>query len=31
VLVPLLEVALAHAVRASRVTRQPAGLLISAA
>lgn len=31
VLVPFLEVALAQAVRASRVTRQPAGLLISAA
>jgi hypothetical protein len=31
VLLPYLEVALAHAVRASRVTRQPAGNLISAA
>ncbi|GAB3358982.1 AAA domain-containing protein [Modestobacter lapidis] len=31
VLLPYLEVALAHAVRASRVTREPAGRLISAA
>ena len=31
VLLPFLEVALAHAVRASRVTREPAGRLISAA
>jgi hypothetical protein len=30
-LVPLLEAGLAHAVRSSRVTRQSAGLLISAA